>query len=106
MENKNADFYKNVYEVVAAIPPGSVTTYGDIALLLGKPQNSRLVGRALSQVPPGLYLPCHRVVNAQGRLAPAWAEQRGLLMAEGVAFRKNGEVDMKKSRWDWKQLSI
>lgn len=106
LEDKNADFYRNVYEVVAAIPGGTVTTYGDIALLLGKPQNSRLVGRALSLVPADLDLPCHRVVNASGRLTPGWAGQRELLLAEGVTFKKNGEANLKECRWNWKLLSV
>ena len=44
--------------------------------------------------------PCHRVVNHMGRTAPGRHEQRGLLEAEGVGFRENGCVDMKKHRWD------
>ena len=98
-------FYKEVYEVVAEIPCGKVTTYGEIALLLGKPQYSRMVGRALNLVPVELNLPCHRVVNAQGRLVPGWAEQKQLLQHEGVIIRKNGEVDMAKSKWKWQEIS-
>ncbi len=44
--------------------------------------------------------PCHRVVNHAGRLAPHFPEQRERLGREGVAFRSNGCVDMKKYRWD------
>ena len=47
------------------------------------------------------YLPCHRVVNSQGRLVPGWTEQRALLESEGVRFRANGFVDMKKSQWEF-----
>lgn len=101
----NKEFYKEVYQVVAEIPQGKVTTYGEIALLLGRPRNSRLVGRALKLVPPELCLPCHRVVNAQGRLTPGWTQQRELLVNEGVTFRPNGEVDLKKDRWRWELIS-
>ena len=45
-------------------------------------------------------LPCHRVVNGNGRTAPGWEEQRSLLEAEGITFRANGCVDMRK--WQWK----
>lgn len=93
------EFCCNVYAVVREIPYGKVTTYGDIAALLGLPQCSRLVGRALKQVPQALVLPCHRVVNAAGRLTPGWQEQRGILLTEGVSFRANGCVDMKQCRW-------
>ena len=93
------EFCRDVYAIVREIPAARVATYGDIAALLGLPQCSRLVGRALKQVPHGLVLPCHRVVNAAGRLAPGWEEQRQLLRAEGVCFRANGTVDMKQCRW-------
>ena len=91
-------FFNDVYAVVSEIPRGTVISYGEIALLLGKPGYSRLVGRALRNVPESLSIPCQRVVNSQGRLAPGWLEQRLLLEEEGVQFRPNGEVDMKKSR--------
>lgn len=99
------DFCHDVYAVVKEIPVGKVTTYGGIAALLGLPQCSRLVGRALKQVPSGLALPCHRVVNAAGRLTPGWDEQRGLLAAEGVCFRTNGCVDMRQCLWNQEGVS-
>lgn len=97
-------FYRDVYAVVAEVPSGRVISYGEIALLLGKPKYARMVGRALCLVPPELALPCHRVVNSQGRTAPGWLEQRALLQAEGVVFKKNGAIDMKHYRWKWQEL--
>ena len=107
MKNPRIDkdaFFKDVYAVVAEIPPGRVISYGDIALLLGQPQYSRLVGRALRLVPSELELPCHRVVNSQGRTAPGWIEQIQLLKAEGVEFKAGGDVDMKRFKWQWQEL--
>ena len=95
------EFFQEVYSVVAEIPPGRVISYGDIALLLGKPRHSRMVGRALHAAPAGLNLPCHRVVNSQGRIAPGWPEQRELLRNEGVMFKAGGDVDMKRSKWQY-----
>ena len=76
--NLSETFCNEVYSVVREIPAGSVTTYGDIAALLGMPQYSRMVGRALRQVPAGLNLPlssgsqCHRPISARmGRAAAA-----------------------------------
>ena len=88
-----------ILSVVSCIPLGSVATYGQIAQLIGRERNARLVGRVLSQA--GLYgkYPCHRVVNSAGCLAPAWEEQRHLLWAEGVTFKTNGCVDLKKHQW-------
>lgn len=69
-ESFSDSFRKEVYEVISQIPVGKVSTYGGIALLLGVPQCSRMVGRALKEVPDGLLVPCHRVVNSAGRLVP------------------------------------
>ena len=90
---------KEVYEVVSQIPVGKVSTYGGIALLLGVPQCSRMVGRALKEVPDELSIPCHRVVNTAGRLVPGWVEQKQLLLAEEVSFKANGCVNLKEHLW-------
>lgn len=92
-----------VYEILSAvseIPEGKVATYGQIAALIGKERNARLVGRVLSVA--GYYgdYPCHRVVNAAGRTAPHFSEQRALLEEESVEFKENGTVDMKKYKWE------
>lgn len=89
----------DVYNIVAQIPTGYVLTYGCIAELAGWPRHARLVGRALKHAPKHLGLPCHRVVNSQGRTAPGWAEQVELLRQEGVAFRPNGLIDLSTSLW-------
>jgi methylated-DNA-protein-cysteine methyltransferase-like protein len=90
----NNEFSQMVYNLVAKIPYGRVTTYGLIALMLGFPQNARQVGQALHNAPQYLDLPCHRVVNHSGKLAPFWPEQRQLLENEGVHFNSFGNVDM------------
>lgn len=92
-------FNTEVYSIVREIPEGKLLTYGYIARLAGKPNGSRQVGHALQQAPPGLNLPCHRVVNSEGRTAPGWAAQRELLEKEGVCFKKNGCADLKKYLW-------
>ena len=94
-------FLQDVYSVVAAIPEGCVVTYGQIASLVGRPQCSRMVGQAMHNVPEELHLPCHRVINSRGRLVPGWTEQRVLLENEGVRFKINCFVDMKKSQWEF-----
>lgn len=53
-----------------------------------------------ASAPASSRLPCHRVVNSQGRTVPAWPEQKILLENEDVAFRSNGHVDMRRSRWN------
>ena len=93
-------FRQEVYAVVASIPYGKVLTYGQVAWLVGKPRHSRLVGRVLCGATAASQLPCHRVVNSQGRTVPHWQEQVELLRAEGVVFKSNGCVDMKRFQWE------
>lgn len=92
-----------IYEILSAveeIPQGRVATYGQIARLIGREKNARLVGKVLSQA--GFYgeYPCHRVVNHAGRLVPGWREQGELLSQEGVPFKDEAHVDLKRCRWD------
>ena len=94
-----ADFYTEVYNIVKEKPEGNVVTNGQLAKLARRPQCSRMGGQAMFNAPRELNLPCHRVVNSQGRLAPNWTEQRELLEKEGIAFKKNGCVDLKKHIW-------
>ena len=87
-----ADFDAEIWSIVAQIPAGRIATYGQLARLAGMPGYARRVGRAMAAAPEGL--PCHRVVNRQGRTAPGWTRQRELLEAEGVRFRRNGCADL------------
>ena len=89
-----------ILSVVAEIPEGCVASYGQIARLIGRDRNARLVGKVLSMA--GLYgdYPCHRVVNHAGRLAPHFPEQRERLLEEGVHVLHNGCVDMRRHQWD------
>ena len=97
------DFYRRVYEVVAEIPEGRVTTYGAIAAFLGLRRSARLVGYALRVVPDDLALPCHRVVNRTGELSGKHnfatpTLMRDLLESEGVEFIDEA-VDMSAHLW-------
>lgn len=96
---KREEFDGRVYRLVSMIPRGRVATYGQIAFLIGMPRCPRQVGRALHSAPDDPGIPCHRVVTAGGRLVPGWREQRMLLSGEGVRFRQNGTVDLKRFLW-------
>lgn len=89
--------------VVARIPVGLVTTYGDIARACGRPRSARIVGWLMSRQEDD-DLPCHRVVNHQGRLTGGWSfghpeVMRSLLAAEGVPFIADDQVDLPRCRW-------
>ena len=89
-----------ILSVVSEIPEGRVASYGQIAALIGREKNARLVGKVLSRAELYGEYPCHRVVNHAGRLAPHWPEQRALLEAEGVVMKDAAHVDMKRFRWE------
>lgn len=104
-------FYDVVYEIVQQIPKGRVATYGQIAIIAGSPRASRAVGYALHFNPlPGI-IPCHRVVNREGRLAPAFAfggedAQRNLLLGENVEVNDENQVDLKKYLWQPENVTV
>lgn len=88
-----------VLSVVEEIPVGKVASYGQIAKLIGRDKNARLVGKILSMSEYYGKYPCHRVVNHKGRLAPHFSEQKNLLLEEQVIFTDSGHVNMKKCQW-------
>lgn len=93
------DLIYEVLSVVSEIPIGNVATYGQIAQLINRPKNARLVGKVLSQADLYGEYPCHRVVNAAGRLAPHFVQQKSLLLDEGITFKDACHVDLKQHKW-------
>lgn len=89
-----------ILSVVEEIPEGKVAAYGQIARLIGREKNARLVGKVLSRAELYGSYPCHRVVNSAGRLVPGWEAQKALLESEGVTFRDDTHVDLKTCRWE------
>jgi len=94
--------FEQVYTAVRAVPHGRVTTYGQIALLLGSPRLARAAGYALHRAPDDV--PCHRVVNRCGELSDAFAPSgkethRLLLEIAGVSFTADGTVDLSRHMW-------
>lgn len=99
-------FHARVYVVVRAVPIGCVTTYGDVAAVLGSPRVARHVGWALAAMTDrdAEEVPWHRVINAKGMISGRGdlvraTMQRELLEAEGVAFDDAGKVDLQAHRW-------
>ncbi|GAB2317878.1 MGMT family protein [Alkalibacterium sp. s-m-22] len=93
------DLIYEILSVVEEIPIGKVATYGQIARLIGRERNARLVGRVLSMAEFYGSYPCHRVVNHAGRLTPGWGEQRDLLEAEHVPIKNETHVYIKACQW-------
>jgi methylated-DNA-protein-cysteine methyltransferase related protein len=104
-----SSFFRQVYAVVRRIPPGTVTSYGRIAQMLGHPRGARAVGYALSALRDhkgSEYhdVPWQRVVNHRGRISiqnreNSAARQAELLRAEGVYVDENLQIDLERYLW-------
>ena len=91
---------EEIWQIVSAIPAGSVATYGQIAHLAGFPGYARFVGTTLKKLPHDTRLPWHRVVNGKGQLSfPAnsqpWHRQKSRLEAEQMKLQESGEAESK-----------
>ena len=86
-------FYEKVYAIVEQIPPGKVISYGQIARLLGRPRDARVVGWAMRVCPE--HLPWQRVVMSDGTITGGIHSdiRKARLEAEGVVFLPDGRVD-------------
>ena len=108
---RREEFNQKVWALVRQIPPGKVSTYGQIASFLAPPPGmdpksylafgARWVGGAMAACPEGV--PWQRVINSQGKvsLRPGGGgiDQRELLESEGVLFDERGRVDLKRFAW-------
>ena len=94
---------EKINKIVASVPVGKVTTYGDIAKAIGMRSSARYVGWVLNSGKGNLEVPAHRVVNRNGELTgrmhfPTPTYMREMLESEGITF-VGDTVDMKKHRW-------
>ena len=105
-------FNNLVWDIVASIPRGKVTTYGAIGSMIARPKGiraayyraakARWVGSAMASCPPGL--PWHRVINSQGKISVRsgndhHVRQRKLLEKEGIEFDDKGRIDLATYLW-------
>lgn len=82
-----SEFAHAVYQVMGAIPPGSVASYGQVAAQAGFPRHARFVGRLMGTLPRGSQLPWWRIIRGDGRSGMTGAaaqRQFDLLANEGV----------------------
>jgi len=90
-------FQRQVWAAVARIPYGATATYGHIAAQIGRPSAVRAVGAANGANPLPLFVPCHRVLGADGGL-PRKAGRRGDLRGYGGGLEiKAALLDLERS---------
>lgn len=104
----NETFFETVWRIVARIPMGKVSTYGQIASMipLAEATHHRLaprwVGTALRQIPDDLTIAWHRVINSQGKISlpdTQGEQQRRLLESEDIVFDQSGKIDLRQYGW-------
>ena len=101
---KENGLFAEIYAIVKQIPRGKVATYGQIAAMSGNPRRARIVGYALHVNPAPGVIPCHRVVNREGRVSSAFAfggenMQIAMLRQEGVSVSDEGYVTLSAFQW-------
>lgn len=100
-DSKN--FAEKVFAIVKRIPRGKVLTYGQVATLAGVPRAARIVGGVLYQQGRELKLPWQRVINRSGKISTyrvgMGEVQRQRLEKEGLKFKRDGAVDLKRYQW-------
>ncbi|PLX82731.1 MAG: cysteine methyltransferase [Desulfuromonas sp.] len=94
--------FHSIYSLVCQVPPGHVTTYGEVARHVGT--TARTVGFAMAALPVGHDVPWQRVINSRGTISPrrdgdGSQIQRTLLDAEGVRFDAGGKIELKRFGW-------
>ena len=104
MTGYEPDIKHRIWQVVASIPKGNVSTYGMAAQKAGLNRAARRVGNALRGLPSNTRIPWHRVVNARGRISlpegsAARDIQKDRLENEGIHFKTNGTIDLRQYVW-------
>ena len=86
---------KKVYKKLLEVQEGEITTYGDLAKAVGLKNGQRVIGRIMNKNPYPVIIPCHRVVNSNGKVGGyAYGQdiKSNMLTKEGIKI-KNGKID-------------
>jgi len=93
--------FERVWKILRKVPRGRVTTYGQLSEMIAHRLTPIGIGWAIRAAPDGT-IPWHRVVAAKGRIATDREHpglQREMLESEGIAFTREGYVDMERHAW-------
>jgi methylated-DNA-[protein]-cysteine S-methyltransferase len=107
-------YQQAILRVLAEVPRGKVTTYGDLAKELARrdprwsPGASRAVGTTMRNNPCGPQIPCHRVIKSDGTIgsfrggAEGAVEEKTMMLREEGVTVQDGRIDLKKYRHRFK----
>ena len=88
-----------VYKKLLEVPPGMVTTYGELAKAVGLKNGQRVIGRIMNKNPYPVIVPCHRVIKSNGKIGGyAWGEmiKTNMLSKEGITIKNGKIIDLEK----------
>ncbi len=101
---KTKTFYEKCYSALRKVPRGKITTYKDLARAINS-KAYRAVGTAMNKNPYAPKVPCHRVVNSDGRVgkfASGTKKKIEMLKREGILIRNSKVQDFNKVRFKFK----
>ncbi len=87
-----------VYKKLLEVPSGMVTTYRELAMAVGLKNGQRVIGRIMNKNPYPVIVPCHRVINSNGKIGGyAWGEKikTNMLSKEGIKIKNGKIIDLK-----------
>ena len=83
---------KKIYKKLLQVPPGKITTYGELSRAIGFENGQRVIGQIMKKNPFPVIIPCHRVVRSDGKIggyAFGMDVKKSMLVKEGICFKKN-----------------
>lgn len=103
MMNDTPSFQDIIYHLIGSIPKGRVVTYGTLARMAGYSTYVRQVCQVIRTIPADSLLPCHRIINGQGKLSvkgESYTRHKKALISEGVVFDSNDKIQLKQYLWN------
>ena len=91
---------QKVYKKLLEVPKGKITTYGQLAKAVGLKNGQRYVGQVMKKNPYPVIVPCHRVVNSDGKIGGyAYGDQvkKTMLNQEGIKIQDGKILEFKKT---------
>ena len=83
---------KKIYKKLIQVPPGKITTYGELSRAIGFKNGQRVIGQIMKKNPFPVIIPCHRVVRSDGKIggyAFGMDIKKSMLSKEGICIKKN-----------------
>ncbi len=91
---------EKVYKKLLEVPKGKITTYGELAKVIGLKNGQRVIGKIMNKNPYPVIVPCHRVIKSDGKIGGyAWGEKvkAKMLLNEGIKIKNGKILDVEKS---------